>query len=196
MKEKKIGEVKAYILDRLNKELPAHLSYHSVDHILDVYEACEKIALSEGVGEHDLELLLIAALFHDAGFITGGDDHEERSCVIAMELLPQFGYEDEDMQKICGMIRATKIPQDPNNLLEEIICDADLDYLGRDDFEEIGSKLFDELKYLGVLDTVEEWDQLQIRFLEQHHYYTRTSIQTRMTKKEEHLSILKSKYGQ
>jgi hypothetical protein len=90
------------------------------------------------------------------------------------------------------MIMATRIPQTPHNLLEEIIADADLDYLGRDDFWTIGNKLFTELQMYSIIQTEDEWNRLQIKFLEQHHYFTRTAIETRKQKKDEYMAILKN----
>lgn len=184
---------KKFILHRLKKELPKYLSYHSVEHINDVFNACKEIAKSEGVKGDDLKLLLTAALFHDAGFLVQQKDHEEISCDIVRENLPEFGYTDEQIERICGMIMATKIPQTPNNKLEEILADADLDYLGRDDFFTIGNKLFAELSVYGILSSEEEWNKLQIRFLENHHYFTDTAIALRKKKKDEHLAKVKSK---
>ncbi|HMI06330.1 MAG TPA: HD domain-containing protein [Flavobacterium sp.] len=186
-------KAKNYISSRLRKELPKHLYYHSVSHVKDVYDSARRIAVSEGIKGEDLKLLLIAAMYHDCGFIIQAKDHEQISCDIAKENLPQFDFTEAQIEKICGMILATKLPQEPKNLLEEIICDADLDYLGRDDFFTIGNKLFLELQVYGIISNQKEWDTLQIRFLEQHHYFTPTAIDSRKPQKEKYLSILKQK---
>lgn len=189
------GEAKKYILGKLKNELPRYLSYHSVEHVKDVFDSCKSIAASEGVKGDDLKLLLTAALFHDAGFLKGPKEHEKKSCQIAKKNLPLYGYNAEQIKKICGMIMATKVPQQPQNHLEEIICDADLDYLGRDDFFTIGDKLFAELSVYGILSTEDEWNKLQVRFLESHHYFTKTAIKLRQKKKDKHLKLVKSKIG-
>lgn len=186
-------EAKTFILQKLKKELPPHLSYHSVGHIKDVYKACQLIAKSEGVTGIDRKLLLTAALFHDSGFLIQQKDHERISCELVQAHLPQFAYTPEQISKICGMIMATRIPQSPTDKLEQILADADLDYLGRDDFFIIGNKLFDELSIYGMLHSEMEWNQLQVRFLENHHYFTETSIKLRKQKKEENLAIIKAK---
>jgi hypothetical protein len=90
---------------------------------------------------------------------------------------------------------ATKIPQKPLNKLEEIIADADLDYLGRNDFFAIGDQLFNELQARKVVDNVFDWDQIQIKFLENHQYFTKTSQKSRAMQKEKHLQLIKSKYS-
>lgn len=186
-------EAKKFILHKLRKELPKHLFYHSVEHIKDVYQACKQLAASEHVKGEDLTLLLTAALFHDAGFMLQQKDHELISTQIATKYLPDFGYTAEQIERINGMIMATKIPQTPHNLLEQIICDADLDYLGRDDFFDIGDKLFSELSMYGIIDNEDDWNRLQVGFLERHHYFTASALKTRKAKKEEHLQLIKSK---
>jgi predicted metal-dependent HD superfamily phosphohydrolase len=185
-------KAKSYIATRLRKELPKHLTYHSVAHVKDVYQAAERLAKAEGIKGEDLKLLLTAVMYHDCGFMVQSKDHEAIGCDIAREALPQFGYTPEQIERICGMILATRIPQSPTNLLEEIIADADLDYLGRDDFWSIGRQLFEELQMYGIIQTEEEWNALQIRFLEQHHYFTRTAIATRKAQKDAYLAMLKS----
>jgi uncharacterized protein len=184
-------EAKEFILEKLNKELPKHLSYHSLEHILDVYDSCLRIGTAEGISDNDMTLLLTAALYHDAGFIIQQNNHEALSCEIAKVDLPQFGYTKEHIEKICGMIMATKLPQTPHNLLEEILADADLDYLGREDFFTIGNRLFDEISFYGML-TPQDWNNIQIRFLESHAYFTQTAINTRKSKKDKHLAWLKN----
>lgn len=187
-----LQKARNYIETQIFRKWPEGLSYHSAEHIRDVSESAERLAIAEGVSGHDLNLLRTAALYHDSGFVQMAKDHEAISCEIAQESLPAFGYSDADIQRICGMIMATRIPQRPGNLLEEILADADLDYLGRDDFWRIGALLFAELRYYGVIKTVDEWNALQVRFLELHHYFTDTAIATRKKKKDEHLAILKS----
>src|SRR5271166_1081253 len=124
-------KVKKFILKKLLKELPDNLTYHSTEHIKDVYSSAKKLARLEKIEGEDLTLLLTAVLFHDSGFMQQQKEHERISCEIAMEYLPRYDYTPEQIARICGMIMATKIPQTPNNKLEEIICDSDLDYLGR-----------------------------------------------------------------
>ena len=187
---KKAGK---YIISKLSKELPRHLSYHSVEHIVDVYHAAEQLGRQEGISVSDMKLLLTAAWYHDSGFLKGAKDHEEESCRIAQDVLPGYGYSSAEIEKICGMIMATKIPQSPKNNLEEILADADLDYLGRDDFFIIGDKLFNELSVFGFIQTEAEWNQLQVRFLENHHYFTKSAISLRQSKKEAHLQQVKAK---
>jgi uncharacterized protein len=184
--------VKSFITEKLEKELPRQLSYHSIEHIRDVYQSAEMLADMEGVTGEDKLLLLTATLFHDSGFLISQKDHEKISCDIAREMLPQYGYTQEQIETICGMIMATKLPQTPHNHLEQIICDADLDYLGRDDFFKIGDGLFSELKIYGIIHNEEEWNKLQVRFLENHTYFTESSKRLRQAKKDEHLQQIKS----
>ncbi len=186
-------KVKKFILDKLKKELAKNLTYHSLGHIKDVFAAAENIAGLEKITGEDLTLLLTAVLFHDSGFIESQKDHERLSCEIAQEYLPQFDYTPGQIDCVCGMIMATQIPQSPKNKLEEIICDADLDYLGRDDFFKIGDSLYSELRMYGILNNELEWNKLQVKFLENHHYFTPSAKKLRKEKKAANLLIVKSK---
>lgn len=183
----------AYILQKLRDNLPPHLKYHTPAHTLDVYARSEEIAEKEGVKGRIRELLLVAAVYHDAGYLYQRIDHEMRSCEIARTVLPEYGYDEDEVEQVCRIIMATKLPQSPNSLAEEIICDADLDYLGRDDFFETGEGLYHEMLHAGVVNNHEEWDEIQIQFLEQHHFFTATSQQRRNHKKQENLNRLKAK---
>ena len=186
------SETKEFIFDKLKNELPQYLSYHSVNHIRDVYSACEIIAAQEGVVGEDLLLLLTAAMYHDSGFLVQQYGHEQKSCDIVRQYLPEFQYSPSQIDRICGMIMATKIPQTPHNLLEEILCDADLDYLGREDFFTIGNFLFSELHVCGAINTEREWNEMQFQFMSKHHYFTNASIKMRKEEKELHLTKIKA----
>jgi uncharacterized protein len=136
---------------------------------------------------------LTAALFHDSGFIETRDGHEAESCIIARQHLPSYGYQPVEIELICDMIMATRIPQSPQTYLEEILCDADLDYLGRDDFFSLSKRLFNELSFEGLVKDENEWDRQQTDFMEGHHYHTSNSVKLRQSKKEEYIKLVKSK---
>lgn len=181
-----------FILSKLENELSPILHYHGIHHTMEVYQMVQEIASAEGnVSESDLELLKLAALYHDSGFTEGFDVHEQRGVEICKRHLPGFGFEKEAIEKIAGMIMATKIPQEPKNELERIICDADLDYLGRDDFYSIGNTLFEELKERNIVSTEKEWNKIQVSFLQGHSYHTDTNLKRRSKQKEQYLEDLK-----
>ena len=181
---------KIFILNALEDLSPA-LTYHGKHHTLDVVAVAERLCIVENVSKKDTILVLTAALLHDIGFLRHYSDHEEHGCRIAEEWLPQFNYTEGSIKKICGLIRATKIPQSPQTPLEEILCDADLDYLGRADFYTIGQTLFQEMKTLQLIDTEDNWNAMQIRFLENHYYFTATNQRERAAIQEKHLEELR-----
>jgi len=185
-------KVEEYALNKLRTELDNRLYYHGVHHTFDVLLACERIALSEGVGEKDIVLLKTAALFHDIGFVAKYKGHEEESCKIAASVLPGFGYSKNELIKISEMIMATQIPQNPISHLGEIICDADLDYLGRNDFEPIAQSLYQELMAFHFITGEEQWNKIQLNFLSNHRYFTKTAIFTRDEKKQFQLTRIKA----
>ncbi len=182
---------RSYILRKLREELPAERTYHSLEHTLDVYASAVDIAEQEGVVGEGLTLLKVAALYHDSGFTLQDLDHEEGSCHLVRKKLPEFGFSSEQVERINDMIMATRIPQAPRNKLARILCDADLDYLGRGDFIRIGNTLFAEMKHYGVLKTEREWNELQVRFLSRHSYFTATSKRLREPVKQQHLAAVK-----
>ena len=128
-----------------------------------------------------------AAILHDAGFIERYDNNEEIGARMATEILPKYGYTEQHVKTIVELIHATELPHKPINKLQEIICDADLDYLGTDDFEEIADRLRKELTEMGKIQSRKQWDEIQVKFLKQHQYFTQTAIQMRQEKKLENL---------
>lgn len=181
-----------YILNKLENDLDPHLYYHGLHHTKDVLSSVEEIAIKEGVSEEELSLLKVAAAYHDCGFLVVYKNHEEAGCGIAYEALPKFDFTTEQMDTVFGMIKATKVPQSPKNKLEEILCDADLDYLGRGDFEKISGSLYEEFKYWNIVTDHKTWMQIQVNFLENHVYWTEFSKKNRTQEKLEKLEELKS----
>lgn len=182
-----------HIMKLLEQHLSKDLHYHSIAHTKDVVKAVERLALSEGVTDEGLFLLKSAATYHDAGFIEQYDENEPIGVRLAQEILPKYGYTQEHIDRIKELIYVTKIPHAPSNKLEEIICDADLDYLGRDDFHEIADKLRHELRDHGKINSDRQWDEIQIKFLTSHRYFTKTAKKTRLKKKLANLEEIKER---
>jgi len=183
-------KAKAFILDKLERELKPDLHYHGLHHTLDVLNITEDLCLAEKISLYETTLLKTAALFHDSGFTIHNKEHEALGCELVRKHLPEFDYSNEEIERICGMIMATKIPQTPNNFLEEILCDADLDYLGRGDFYDIGNSLFKELKTYNVLKDEQTWNRLQVSFLTSHSFFTKTNKERRSRVKADYLREL------
>lgn len=182
-----------FIHSLLAKKLPKNLHYHSIFHTQDVTAAAERIALREGITDEDLFLLKSAASYHDAGFIDQYENNEPIGIELAKEHLPKFGYSKKQIDQIEALIQVTKIPHQPKNKIEEVMCDADLDYLGRDDFWEISEKLRRELREHGKINSNRKWDEIQVAFFEKHRYFTETSINLRQDKKLKHLEQIKER---
>lgn len=147
---------KEFVLNKLKKELKPNLFYHCFDHTIDVYESAINLAKFENITGNDLVYLETAALFHDTGFLFAYNDHEEGSIEFAKTHLPCFGYTKEEIDIITKMIRTTKLPQSPTTLTEKILCDADLDYMGRDDFFMIANRLLCEWNLNGFSVTLKK----------------------------------------
>jgi len=185
-----LNQIREHITSKLRK-LPASLTYHNLDHTLDVETQCMIIAKETGVtNEQTLLELRIAALYHDAGFLYVYEGHEEKSCELAKNELPGFEVTEKAIGNICEIILATKLPHAPENLPQQIICDADLDYLGRDDYFIINEKLHKEFLAYEITPNEEVWESSRIAFLQSHSYFTKYSKQKRAPKKLEHLNYL------
>ncbi len=185
-------DARDFIIRKLVDELEPDLCYHSIDHTLDVLNSAMQLAELENIEEHDRILLETAALFHDSGMLKTYLGHEDAGVEIAHEYLPGFGYTEKDIKQISDMIITTKLPQSASSYLERILCDADLDYLGREDFFMIAHRLRYEWNILNIRrTTLREWYELQIIFLENHRFFTKSARQLRDEKKADNLKQIK-----
>lgn len=185
---------KKYILNRLERELKPNLYYHGIHHTIDVYQTSIKIAELEGLSQDEKKLVNTAALYHDSGFIFRYEHNEELAVKLIEEVLPTFDYNERQINIIGNIILTTRIKARPITLLEKIMCDADYDYLGRNDFKKIADTLYKELNEYGHKFSIEEWNNIQIKFLKKHEYYTESSLTLRKPKKlAYYLSLLESK---
>ena len=185
-------DIQEIILDKLEKELPDYLYYHNVKHTVDVVTEVELIGWGEGVTDEDILLLKTAGLFHDAGHTVDYDTHEYQGTLLAREMLPKYNYTPEQIDRICEIIMSTKLPPQPKNLLEEIICDSDLDYLGRSDFIPVSNTLYQELKEQDKIGSLNDWNKLQVKFISGHQYFTKTARSLREVNKQKQIERISS----
>jgi len=187
--------MKNFVVDLLQDNIPLCYYYHNYEHTLYVQEKTIEIGSHANCTEKEIELLSAAALWHDTGYINSYKNHEEESCSLAKKYLPQYGFTQEEIDTICGMIMATKVPQLPKNKLEEIVADADLEYLGTAAAAGKSEDLFLELQSLTPSLTKKVWDQIQISFLQSHHYFTTYCKTEKEPGKENYLKGLISAAG-
>ncbi len=189
------GKLKRFITNKLESELSDKLTYHSVHHTLYVLKSCNQYIKRMHIGAHDAYLLRTAALMHDTGFIWDFDKHENASINYTIKLLPAWNYSDHEINMIIEMINATKKPQTPSNILEQILADSDLDYLGTKYFYKVGNKLYKELLAYNKISTEEDWNMIQVQFLREHKYHTPFAIKYREPVKQKYLKEILDKWG-
>jgi len=162
-----------YALSRLERELAPDLTYHSLWHTVeDVLPAVQRLAALMGVSPEEARLLEIGAAYHDIGFVVRRQEHERAGAEIAAQVLPGFAFTSEQVAAVQGMILATRLPQSPRTPLEEILADADLDVLGRDDSLARSQALRAELASYSAPVGETEWYRRQLKFFREHRYFT------------------------
>jgi len=187
----------AYALNRLRAELPPELTYHNLWHTeQEVMPAAIRLARLSDLPQAEARLLEVAAAYHDLGYTKTPVEHERLGADIAAQVLPQYGFEVESIERIVGMILATRIPQSPRNRLEEILADADVDVLGREDFLARNRDLRQELAALGQTMTDHEWLTTQTKFLQQHVYFTSAARALRAAGQQTNLALLAAQFQQ
>ena len=185
-------DIQEIILDKLEKELPKYLYYHNVKHTVDVVTEVELIGWAENCTDEEILLLKTAGLFHDVGHTVNYDTHEYQGTLIAREMLPAYNYTPDQIDRICEIIMATKLPPKPTNLLENIICDSDLDYLGRSDFIPVSNTLYEELKAQNKMKSLNDWNKIQVKFISGHQYFTATARSLREVNKQLQIERIQS----
>lgn len=179
------------IYTMLEEKLPSIYFYHNLKHTIDVVVQVEAIGYAEGVNDVDMYILKTAALFHDAGFIRSYQKHEQAGMELARAILPNEGYTQDQIDRICHLIDCTRTEVVPEALLEKILCDADLDYLGRSDYYCVSNELYKELLEQKLVKKNEyEWYLTQVKFLQEHKYYTDFSRSRRNPEKVKHIQWL------
>lgn len=190
-----IAAAKVYVTQQFEQRANPVLVYHNIAHTQQVVQAAEQIAAYYRLTDADQLVVLLAAWFHDLGYVLGvRADHEQAGANAAREFIGQQQLPESVAQAVEGCILATKIPQMPNNLLEQIVCDADLFHLGSKEFNKRNKLLRAEAELAGKQDISGlEWTVTTISFLEAHKYHTAYSQTLLKQQKEENLERLKAK---
>ena len=188
---KKYVKLKKEVLGILNTKLPKNLYYHGTHHTIDALDVCEIYITAEKINKNDAYFLRIGVLMHDIGFTISIEDHEVSGVEMAEKLMNKYNFGPNDIEVVKELIMATQVPQSPQNHLEEIICDVDLDYLGRSDFYEISEQLYMELVAYNNIGTKKEWNRIQIKFLQNHKFHTEFAKKNRQPQKEKRIVELK-----
>jgi hypothetical protein len=182
------------IINRLKSILPEDVVYHDLHHTLNVEKSAVRLGRLEGLSEEEMMLLRTAVLYHDSGFIFTYQRNELHGVRMMEQSLPKYGYDEQQIAQIRSMILATSSGVEPVTLMEQIMCDADHDYLGRADYYMVAQKLREEMAVFGTEMTEEEWIQFQLSYLEgEHRFYTATSRNIRERGKQNRIAELKVK---
>jgi predicted metal-dependent HD superfamily phosphohydrolase len=168
--------VEDYITRFFREKMPKEYVYHDFTHTQDVVRACRQIGIMEGLSLEELEILEVAAWFHDTGYDKGPENHENRSAEYADRFLSTIEYPEDKLEDVLACIRVTKVPQKPMNKLQQIICDADLSHLGDKSYWMRNACLRQELMITHDRRmTEEEWVNFELDFMSAHKYHTDTA---------------------
>jgi uncharacterized protein len=190
--------VDEYIRDLFRNELPDGIKYHDANHTLHptkgVVAAANCIAISEKISDLDRELIIAAAYFHDSGFIREYGKNEPIASRMAGRILKLIGYKPNEIEKIQKMILATDLVVEPKTHVEKILCDADLDHFGRDDFFKLDAKLREgrRIRGLDVSDDA-KWYKGTLAVITNHQYYTESQKKLREKEKQKNIKRLLNK---
>lgn len=181
-----------FALHLLRTQLPASCTYHCAQRTeLDVMRTVRRLARLSGVTAQESQQLQVAAAYHDVGYIRTVDNHVATSIEIMSETLPDFGFCGAEVETITAMVQATRMPQAPRNSLEALLADADLDSLGREDFLQTSTALWQEQKVVGRCLSWGDWLRAQLRFLQEHRYFTPAASQLRDAGKQSNIALLR-----
>ncbi len=189
-----LEEAAEYVKQYFEKHLKPEFTFHNFEHTQRVVQACELLGRSSGIDKQSMNQLLLAAWFHDLGYTRGVEDHEESSAILVDNFLERNQVEDKERKIVKDIILATRMPQSPETLTEQILCDADMHHLGSEDYFTHLKKLRKEWKRTRQLDSTDKkWIKNNIQFISSHQYYTSSAMDSFKDKKDANLRQLKKK---
>lgn len=186
-----LQEAEVFVVDYLDRNLSDDYTFHNSEHTRQVVKAIREICNGFDLTEHERELLELAGWFHDTGYVKGKEEHEKSGCKLARIFMDDYDYSEEDVEKVHQLIMATCMDASPNNLLEEIISDADLSHLGKDTYWDLTGKLRMELTLTrNIVLSEQEWVEKELDFMESHQYHTYVAHELFNARKQKHIRQL------
>ena len=184
-------DVEAYVTNFIAEQVHKDFAYHNIQHTLDVVTGAQELGDAYRLNEKEIELLLIAAWFHDVGYDKGPIDHEDRSANYAQAYLSKQDFPEEDIVIITSCIMATKMPQAPKTILEKILCDADMSHLGKKIYWDRCGRIRQEITLTRNTNMSEqEWVDFELDFISKHHYHTPAAKELYDKRKHKHIRQL------
>ena len=168
-----VKKAEELVTDLYGRRLPSWAKYHTLNHTREVVASCAEIGAGMKLAPQEMEVVLLAGWFHDAGYVDGAEGHEERGAEIAEKFLRSEGYAAHRIQEVVGCIRATKLPQRPTTVMQEVVCDSDISNIGGDAFRAHSDALRAEWELrAGIPFTEEEWLKKNIEFVNGFRFHT------------------------
>lgn len=187
-------KIEEYVTGLFEQMHAPSLAFHNLEHTQNVVKHTQEIAGHYKVSENEMLILFTAAWFHDTGHLfTEPAKHEEVSCEIMKKFMKDYVEDSKTIESIEGCIMATKMPRDPKNLLEEIICDADTYHLGTKEFKKNNSNAFEEGKLRFNETDVVKFNESTLKMLENHQFYTSYCKELLNKRKKKNIKKLKKK---
>lgn len=189
-----LDQLRLHVANVFQAQSDSRLIYHNLNHTEQVVENAIKIANHYQLSDEDFFIVTAASWFHDLGYFFDCSQHEASGAGLAAEFLKEKGIPEAVSAKIVKCILATKMPQQPESLLEQIVCDADLYHLGSDSFKERNKLMRKEAEAFcsRALDK-DEWRLKTIQLFKAHHYHTDYCQNLLNAKKAENLAELMHK---
>lgn len=195
MNDKLIQEVETFANNYFNENDLEKLVYHDMYHTVEVVKAVKMIGVGNNLTDEEMEIVIISAWFHDLGYIDSRLDHEAISADLAVSFLTKNNYPFEKIEKVKSCILATKTSKIPQNVLEEVLCDADLIHMAKKSFIERSELLKSEFEnFEGRSISANEWNEKTKKFVIQHEYFTPYAKEKYTTKKLGNIIKLKEKF--
>lgn len=187
-----VADTEKFVTDLLTEKLSEDHRYHDLPHTLAVRDACIQIGNQMDLSKNELEILELASLLHDVGYAFTYQGHEAESLHTARNFLHSHGYPEHKLAKVLACIDVTYLSKEPSNTLEEVIKDADLSNLGRENYLELLANLRHEWAvFRHETYDDQEWIALNRKFLKDHQYYTSAARELFGDQKKANQKLLK-----
>ncbi len=186
----RLNDLEAKVFDAYYQYFDEKFRFHNMNYIHRFLEQIRLLCRAEELDEEDTLICLTTGLVLYSGLSQNYENFENRSVVIARELLPSFHYNDKQIDLISHTLIGTKYPPEPRNILEKIVIDARMEYLGRPDLPSIIKEMYAEAKENGSKLDFSSWKEKQISVLQSFNFYTLASRRLREVQAPEQIMAI------